>query len=227
MLTNKRITWLENTLTDAVFVELMEALAAKVVQRLCRHTPLASAFHIIASVEDFELLALPVIKELEKLGHSGVWSCVWPDRQNIGVDRSTMIAPIVVSVDEAPLDAAKDLVLVSSCVDTTAVLESMLTYAHSSPKLAYSRISIIAPFFAEGARQEFRQALPRRNAETYTWLGLFQVPPDAAFRLKNLFVQKTTLALGVETPDSLRRHMPAKILRRFDEKPKSTPGLSM
>lgn len=227
LLTTKRISWLEKVLTDEDYVEVMAALAARAIRRLSRTTPKTSKFHVVASVEDFELLALPIVMELKQLGHAAVTSCVWARRETIGTDRQTMIAPIIVSVDEAPFDSRKHLILVSSCVDTTAVLESMLTHAHPSPDFEYERISVIAPVVAEGARREFKQALPRQNADTYKWLGLFQVPQAAAVRLKELFTEKTALALGLDNSDALLRHMPAKILGQFDDTPKSTPGLSM
>ena len=221
------ISWIEENLDGVSYRQLMDALAENAVQILSHKLHAASECHVIAAVEDFDVLALPIISHLEELGRQAVWSCIWPDRKDVGSDHLTTIAPIVVSVDQAPLNGRKHLILVSSCADTSAVLESMLIHAHSSPRLEYSQISIIAPFFTGDVRTEFRRAMPRRNVETYSWLGFFQVTPEAALRLKDLFIQKTALAVGVDNPEALRRYMPSKILSRFDDTPKSTPSLSM
>lgn len=214
-LTQSKLSRLEEKLIEADYAETMGTFAVKAAQRLSRTSAPASAFHIVSSVEDFDLLAIPVLNELEHLGHSGVWTCLWPDRTVIGNSRKTENVSIVVSVDGAPIDTRKHLVFVSSCVDTSEALEAMVIHALYPRDFVLGGISVIAPFFSRGTKKGFAQALPRRDAGTFRWLGFFQLPPELANRLKDTFMSKTALALGVEDWNSVRRYMPKQILARY------------
>lgn len=189
---------------------------------------LGSRTQIVATPPDFESLALPLAAILRARALDVSCSCVWPSLRLVGKEMKTEIAPISMSYDESPLDDENtDLILVSSIVDTTTQIESMLSYAHPISEMKYRSISVFVPFAQQGALREFRLALRESELDTFAWQNSFQFSEESKERLHLSVNTWIAAALNLPSPEAVKSYFPRSVTAHLNEQPRpeisSTP----
>ncbi|MBB4956110.1 hypothetical protein H4S14_004199 [Agrobacterium vitis] len=196
-----------------------EALLRFSLKRRKQKRP-APRVRLIALPWDYEIIAVPLAAHLRSIGAKTSNSCVWPSRDTVG--RGEMeIAPIAMSYNEEYLDDVDtELVIINSFVDTTTVIESMLTYAHPLRDMRYQKISVIAPIASVGSFQAFSRLLRTSEQAAFSWTNTVEVGsrlrPQVQAKVDDWLVQ----ALELGAPEELHKYFPKTVLTYLNEQPR-------
>ena len=95
----------DNRSTLPQYTHGMATLGRSLVDRASKNADVGDRmFHVVACVEDFDALAVPVIRQLESAGHEVAFSCVWLVERRFAEGPRGTVVSVAMSADERPFD---------------------------------------------------------------------------------------------------------------------------